>query len=254
MLEAQSPRARRARRDPTWWARGRTRRRRRRARVSTAASQRVGGEAGDRDPRPVAHRVAHDLHVRVRVVAQPRLGVVAERVPDARRQVRRLGAAGGVPRVADLRERGGHGVAVAVHRPRAVDAVGPVRGAGDRLRAHHAGDHAAWTALHRCAGRPGRRPRTVARRPRCAACARPARPSAATGGRTTRRWRGSRARARRRPTPTVSRPSDSTSTEASCFATATSSWAGRITIVVQSRTRSVSAAAAARSTVQSWLV
>ena len=105
--------------------------------------QRVGTEAGGHRRRTLADLVAEDLQVVVRVRAQLLLRVGTERVPDARREVRRLGAAGVAPRVADLLERGRHRVAVAVERPRAVDADGPARRARDPLRPEHPGDRAA---------------------------------------------------------------------------------------------------------------
>ena len=123
------------------------------------------------DAAPLADLVAEDLHVVVRVVAQLR----PRRRGRARTRCSTTGAA------ARCGRRRVHASRICVNaaaiasrspsmRPRAVDAVGPVRRARDRLRAHHAGDQRQDRPAAPVAARPDRRPRTAARRSRCAAC------------------------------------------------------------------------------------
>ena len=205
------------------------------------------------DAAPVADLLAEDLQVVVRVRVQLLLGVRAERVPDARREVRRFGTAGVPPRVADQVERGGHRVLArrraSTRRRRRRPSRGRARSPSGRTTPATSGRAAR---LHRSAARPDRHPRTAARRVQMRRMRGDLLVHALPAARERpRRWRGSRARARRSRRRSVSRPSESTSIDAICLATATSSWAGRITIVVQSRTRSVSAAAARELTVES---
>ena len=92
--------------------------------------------------------VAEDAEVVERVALQPPLGAVAEGVPEAGRDVRRLVASRLRPRrpdpFVDRADRAGFD---AGHRRRVVDAGGPARRPYRRLRSHHAGDDGRTAGL-----------------------------------------------------------------------------------------------------------